>query len=174
MAFGPRHWEEFTYSCAAQVTPAATATDIFELRGGTAAVNRPLRLLRILISGTQTTAGYFTFSIVKRNTYNTGGTSGAGTILPARASSPTSTASVLVYSANPGALGNNIGNLAKDSIFFPAPATATSSNPYIIQFGKDCQPPYIEGGTELIAVNFAGTTLTGGLLQICFTWTEGF
>ena len=160
-----RFWQAtpraYAFSTAA-FTPAASATDIFTLSG---AADRVVRLIRLVLSGTQTTAGNVTHvSIVKRSAANTTGTAVATTITALDSMSAAATATAQHYTANPGALGTGV-TIWQPRVLIAAPGTTTV--PGVI-FDLDFtyhvnSPPFgiLRSASEFLAISLGGTTPSG-------------
>lgn len=155
----------------AAFTIPATPTDMVTLTGGAGKV---VRVQRVILSHTQTTAGINTFLLVKRTSANSGGTSTAVATIPYFASFSSTTASVLNYTANP-TLGSTTGGGIVRRVQLLTPALATVS-PALYEFNFQSQtsmPIYLVGISDVLALNFAGAALPAGLaIQVTFEWTE--
>ncbi len=96
-----------TYSFAVlDFTPAATATDIFQM---IASATKDVRLLWLRVSGLATAAATNDIQLVKRSAANSGGTSANVTPAQHDANDPAPTATVQTYSVNPASLGTSAG-----------------------------------------------------------------
>ena len=164
---------KMTYSAVSTAfTPGATPQDIFTITGSATKV---IRVLRMGISTTQTTAGINNFFLAKRSSANTAGTSAAPAITVNDSLNTAATATVLQYTANPTA-GTLVGYISGFQLNSPAPATAGIGGlqgidySLIDTFG---QPITLRGITEVLAWNFKGAALPGGLSVIAYCqWTE--
>lgn len=145
---------------------ANTATDIFTLTGS---ATKTIRVTRIQISATQTTATANNVVLLRRSTANTGGTSTTPNIVPLDSSNAAATGVVRAYTANP-TLGTLVGNLRANKVFIST--TTTSPNTLDWKFGEGCQPIYLRGTSEVLSVNLNGTTLAGNSFNIFIEWTE--
>jgi hypothetical protein len=151
------------------LAPAASATDIFTITGS---ASKTVRVTRVRVSGTETTAGHATFQLIKRSTADTAGTSAAVSAVPLDSTDAAATATVLSYTANP-TLGTTVGTVAASRIFLPAPATATGEESLLFTFGDLAAKALVLRGTsQVLAVNLNGVTVTGGSLHIEVEWTE--
>ena len=164
-----------TYSAATAIfTPVATATDIFVITGS---ATRTVKILSIILSGTQTTAGNIgTISLIKRSTDDTGGTSVAATRIPHDSTNAAATAVVRHYTANP-TLGTTVGTVYSPRVSIPAPATAIVPATIFQYNAPDPahgQPITLRGAAEVIAVNMGGGALPAGAANFAVTviWTE--
>lgn len=159
-----------TYSAtSAAFSSANTATDIFTITGS---ATKTVRINKISLSCTQTTAGYFDVFLVKRSTANTGGTSAAVTAVPNDSANSAATATVLSYTVNP-TTGTLVGNVRGKKVFVPAPATASGASDQDILFGDaNGQSLVLRGTAQVLAINFNAATLTGDLCIAFVEWTE--
>lgn len=160
-----------TYSAAINsLTPPATPTDMVTITGS---ATKTVKILRIELSTTQTTAGINTFFLVKRSTANSAGTSSAGTAVPHDSTNAAATATVLAYTANP-TLGSAIGNVRATKVLTPAPASlATAVQVWEFDGVSGGQPVVLNGTSQVLALNFNGAALPTGLNVNCtITWTE--
>lgn len=156
------------YSCTVPVTAAASATDVATLTGGAARLVLPKR---VIITGIQTTGGQVEMFLIKRSAADTGGTTAAGTVVPHDAAFPPSLATVLAYSANPGALGAAVGNLRRDRVMIPAAASVAIGGIEWV-FGDRSGEVALRGIAQQLAVNLNGVTVAGGVLNVTFEWDE--
>jgi hypothetical protein len=93
---------------------AASGTDIFTITGS---ATKTIRILRISVTGTQTTGAMRDVLLIKRSAANTGGTSATPTIAPYDSNSSAATAVVRNYTANPSALGASVGTIRAEKFF---------------------------------------------------------
>jgi hypothetical protein len=164
----PLDGSKASYSMAATVTLAATATDVFTITGS---ASKTIRITQIQVSGIATTAISPIVVLAKRSTANTAGTSTAMTAVPHDSSSAAATATGLAYTANP-TLGNLVGNIRSDRIVFPL-TTVAGSGPQIWTFGeRPSQAIVLRGTSQVLAVNLSSTTVTGGSISCDIEWTE--
>lgn len=164
-----------TFAAAtALFTPAAAATDIF-LLGGSA--SKVIRLLRLILSGSQTTAGNIgQVAVVKRSTANSAGTAVATTAVALDSESgKAATALVQHYTANP-TVGALVGAIFQPRVLLPAPASIGSGVLFDLDFtcflgGK---LPILRGVAEQFAINLGGGTLPTGAAEFQATafWSE--
>lgn len=157
-----------TFSAAASFIPAASATDVFAVIGG---ATKAIYITRILVSGTQTTAGNIECVLIKRASANTGGTFIAANMIPHDSGNPTATASVGHYTANPST-GTSLGAVRRERLLVPAPASVAPHDHIVWEFETTGQPIVLKNTSQLLAVNLLGATLTGGLLSVSAEWYE--
>ena len=80
-------------------TAAASATDIFEIKGS---ATKTVKILRVFVLASRSAAGgNIALSLMKRSTANTGGTSTAVTVVPFDSNNAAATCSAKYYTANP-------------------------------------------------------------------------
>ncbi len=160
-----------TYSTGLQFTAANTATDIVTISGS---ATKTIRVLRVWLSGIQTTGGIEEVIFYKRSAANTGGTLTGGIVLvPHDSNSAAATATVNAYTANPTTLGATIGPLAIFRTQIPTATTTTTYNPLIVDYGnRPGQGIVLRGAGQLFTINLAGVTWAGNVLDINIEWTE--
>lgn len=158
---------------AADITPAATPTDVLALVG---AAGKCIRITKIGISGSATAAALLDIYISKRTAVNTGGTSTNPTATKYDSLDPAPAATLVLYTANPSALGAGTG-LEGDKIYLPAQATpASEPTHWMVDYtGSEAKCPMLRNASESISINFAGATLPAGTsLYLYIEWTEEF
>jgi hypothetical protein len=148
---------------------AATATDFVTITGS---ASKTVKVTRIKISTTQTTAGLNEIVLLKRSTANTAGTSAAMTAVPYDANNAAATATCLSYTANP-TTGTLVANMDIPKIPAPAPATGAPIE-YVWDFTKEfVQPPVLRGTAQVLALNFNGAAIpTGLVVNATIEWVE--
>lgn len=148
----------------------ATPTDMVVLTG---VDERVIRLIGVIIDGTQTTAGINKLFLIKRSAVDTTGTFVADTQTPQDSDDNPSLASFGHYTANPGALGAAVGNVRVGNLLCPAPA-GTTNDRIIWKFDNlNAEEVILRAATEQLALNFNGAALPTGLtLNVTFIWTE--
>lgn len=157
-----------TYSFASAWGPAASATDIFSIIGS---ATTTVEVNKITISATKTTDGVVDVYIIKRSTANTGGTSTSATWVPHISTDAAATAVGSIYTANPSALGTNVGAVRIVPLSIPT-TTATTTNVYEINFGERGKPIILSGVAQALSINLGGVTVTGGNFKISMEITE--
>lgn len=157
-----------TYSCSFNVVAAAAATDISVISGS---ATTTVYVTKVIISGTQTTAGLTDTSLVKRSTADTGGTSTAQGSLQHDSSDVVASAIVLAYTANPAALGTAAGTVRRG--YLPIAGATSVVNPIVVfEFGDKGKEIILRGVAQQLAVNLNGATLAGGTFDINIEWFE--
>lgn len=159
---------KLSYSAAVTgVASAAAATDIFLISGsGT----KTIRVKRIGLSATQTTAGEINAIVLKRSTADSAGT--AATLVPHDSTNSAATAVVQSFTVNPTA-GTLVGNVR--SVKFFAPAAASTSAPSITDFSFGdtfSQAIVLRGTAQQLCINLNGATVAGGSFSFYVEWTE--
>ena len=159
-----------TYSATNNpIASAALATDIAILFGSPTKI---IRLTRLQVYMTQTTAGAGNISLIKRTSRNTAGTQLPMSKVRYDSGAATSTATAAYYSANP-TVGTQEGVIRIYRGIIPAAATPIN-NPIINwEWGNGSSSALILNNEfEGIAVNLGGVTFAGGTFSVCFEWTE--
>lgn len=160
--------QKATYSASiVGLVAANTATDIFTIFGS---ATKTIRVTRLTLTGTQTTATQNNFLVIKRSTANTAGTSTTPAAVPHDSTNPAATAVVRAYTANP-TLGTTVGTIIARKVYI---GTATgNSDEFISEFGtRNCQAVVLRGTGECLSVNLNSVTVTGNNLNIRIEWTE--
>ncbi len=161
---------------AASVTYSATAaaTVVFEI-SNPAASTRLVRVHRVILSATQTTAGNIGDWRLEKRAASTVGTSASMTAVPVDSSQLAAVASVLNYTANPtpGAL---VGIIYQPRVLIPAPATAVTPAT-VLDFDTTSLlngKPVTLRRAQALSINLGGGTIPSGLasLQVSVYWTE--
>lgn len=159
-----------TYSITKTISPAASPTDIFTLAGSATKI---IKLRRVRITGSATTAGLALVDLATRVTANTGGTSTTGSGISLATGLATSSAQWTLYSVNPSALGSASGVL--ETLAIPLTTTAAPLyNNVLTTYGADGVGPIILNGTANLFVLFLNSLAQpmGTSYTMSFTWTE--
>jgi hypothetical protein len=152
------------------LSSAALATDIFLINGS---ATKLVRIMRIVVSAVQTTAGEVNLQVLKRSTANAGGTSTAPTVVSHDSNDVAGTAVVLAYTANPTSVGTLVGLLRAERIFVPPAAATSAGTVEDINFTNiPAKPIILRGVAQGLAINLNGVTVTGGNFDISVDWTE--
>lgn len=160
-----------TYSAAATITPASSATDFFTLTGS---ASKTIRVTRAACSGTAASAATGTLVAVKRSAANTGGTTSAATATALDSGNAAAAATALTYSANP-TTGTLVGNLRSAFIVMTPTTSAIGVQPVAWEFGMRPgeQPVVLRGVAQVFALNGGGASFPGSSSLACnVTWTE--
>jgi len=164
----PLPFETVTYAAVASAfTSAATATDVFVITGS---ATKTIRVNRVIVSGTTTSGSpiKITVNLIKRSAANTGGTVVADTEVPYDSTSPAATAVVTHYTANPSGLGASLGVIRSTTTSIQA----SGFTEIIVWDFKDERPLILRGTSEILAVNFNSTSITGSVISITVEWAE--
>jgi hypothetical protein len=145
-------------------TPYATPTDILTIAGS---ASRTIRIVRIIVSSTQTTAGINQWFAIQRTTADTGGASTAVTGVPLAVANPVATASVLKWTAAP-TINSTIGTYRAAEILSPAPTTVAAGDYVLWDDQYQGQSITLVGTAQQCAINFAGAAVPSGL-SVSFT-----
>lgn len=169
-----------TYSAAFfGLAPAASTTDLVCIAGS---ATKTIRVAQIKLSGSAATTLSLPATVLRRAAVNTGGTAASTTANPANTvskrdtSSPTHTATLISYTANPTI--NDTSPTYIDSVQLAISLTtmATVSIPAVFEWRDDQaslqQQPTLRGIAQQICVNFNSTSLATGLVTGSITWTE--
>lgn len=154
-----------TFSCSANITVAATATDIAIIPGN---ATNTVYITKVIISGIQTTAGSALIQLIKRSTANTGGTSTAMTAIPHN-SADTPVSLPLSYTANP-TVGTPVGNVRLQYLSLGSATIASGS--IVWEFGDKGKWVTLSGVAQGLAINLNGATITGGVINVSAEWIE--
>lgn len=154
-------------AASAPFTPGASPQDVFSITGS---ATRAVRVLGIGLSTIQTTAGMNAWSLVKRSTANSGGTSVAVAAVPTDKTQPGASATVLQYTGNPTA-GTLVGGIWNGRI--PSPVAASAVVIPHVWINLERMTVLLSGVGDVLAWNFGGAALPPGLsVQACVWWTE--
>lgn len=155
-------------ACSTPFTPGSTPQDVFTITGS---ATRKVTVTRMSLASVQTTAGMLAWSLIKRSTANSGGTSVAMTAVPTDRGFPAATATVLRYTGNP-TLGNAVGPVWSGRIASPAPATAPVGDLERVVLSER-NPITLDGTGDVLAWSLAGIALPAGLsVQATVWWNE--
>lgn len=154
-------------ACTAVFTPPTTPTDAFEITGS---ANKDIQILKIVVSGKATSATQTKdWTIRKRSTNDTAGTSVATTKVPFDSTKSAPTATVRHYTANP-TVWTDVGILHTESLTVPA----NYGKIWEIDFTQmlNAQPYMLNAVTESLVLNLWGISITGLELQVSVLFTE--
>jgi hypothetical protein len=159
-----------TYSAGiAAMVPATTAGDCFVIN---ASATKLVRLSRVMINGTATTATTLDITLVRRSTLDTAGTSTTPAMVPHDATDAAATALVRAYTVAPTA-GTFVGILRASKLLLAVPAATGAMPPLEWDFGNlaEKQPLLRAGTTHCYAVTISAIP-SGGSLDIAMEFTE--
>lgn len=159
------------FAAISSLAVAASATDFFTITG---AQGKRVTINRISFSGIATSATAIPLMLIKRSTANTGGTSTPVPGVNADSSmNMQPAASVLAYTANPGALGTAVGNVNAARVILSTASASVGSAPVEFNFERMYHKPVIlNNASEVLALNYSGTTAAGNAVDIMIAWTE--
>jgi hypothetical protein len=163
-------------------TPVATPTDFCGMVN-TAAVGSGiyLKVVRISISVTQTTAGLNQFFLIGRSTANTGGTPTNLSLVPLDQNNPAGVPGWAVkYAANPSPLGTVTGSATATGIikaaYVESPTATVLASPIETLLWNDDyegQPIVLNPGNQGVYLNFNGAAVPAGMvLCVNFLFTR--
>ena len=164
---------------AAEVVPAASTTDLFELYGSSTKTIKVLRVELGYRGATASTAADACY-LLRRSTANSGGTSANLTAIKLDSNNGSSTAnSIKSYTANP-TTGTLVGTILVRYLTGMLDAGSSAPQPaglgHYVLFDANIagQPIVLRGTGEGIVVNFNGTKPAMGTpkLAVIFYWTE--
>lgn len=160
--------QKATYSATVIAhAPSATPQDVFTINGSNTKI---VRVNRVSVSASQTTAGQINLVLLKRSTANTLGTSFTPAAVAHDSNSAVATGLVQAYTANPTA-GTQVGSMRTRKLFVGTAAGTTDE--MIVDFGtRNSQAVVLRGPSQVFAVNLNGVTVTGGNFNITIEWTE--
>lgn len=176
-----------TYRIAiSNVTPAATPTDIFQLKPGT---TNTVRIKRYKITGfAGTTAGFMPYRAERRSTANTGAKEvvfnaigGSAPTVMAHdkndaASDVIATGQAAYYSSaagNPTATGTVVSVIDCGRIAFPSATVALSQVVYEYMCEAQDKAIILRGATDLFAISLTGAAVpSGGVFDLMVEWEE--
>lgn len=149
--------------------PAAAATDVLTITGSATKV---IRITKVYLSFTATTAVSVPVSLIRRSAANTGGTSTPFAATPRDTTNPAATAAVAIYTANPTALGAAVGSVLEAGKI-PAPLTGGAVQVTVFEFGTGSnQAIVLRGTSQVLAVSLNSVTVTGGSMTLAIQWLE--
>ena len=157
-----------TYNGAVvNLNAAASATDIACISGS---ATKLITVTNATFSGTTTLGTSATYTILKRSTANTGGTSTTPAPASHDSTNPAPTAVVRAYTANP-TTGSLVGNLRSMTVPLLALGGAQSATQLTFNtlFGQGI---ILRGTAESLCFNQGGTTVAGNNINIDFQWSE--
>jgi hypothetical protein len=165
-----REGRKATYSATAVFSPTVTAaTDVFTITGS---ATKTVRVTKLTVFGTETTAATQIVEILKRSTANSGGTSAASTAVPHDSNSSAATATVLSYTANPTTLGTLLATIRTGRPFFGSGATPQDPSSTYVFGDVNEQAIVLRGTGQVLAVSLNSASIVGVSLRCWVEWTE--
>ena len=156
------------YRASSSFTVAASATDIWDLFGN---ATTSVVLLKIRVSGIQTTGGLVDIGVIRRSAANSAGTRVAQTAVLLDTADVAATSISGHYTANP-TTGTSLGYIARQYGIVPASASPIAGNVVEFDFASKTKGVLLSGTTQGVAVNLNGVTVTGGTFIIEAEWIE--
>lgn len=157
-----------TYRIYAAITPAASTTDVFTLKGS---ATKTVRIRNVRFSGYYGAATVGNVSFIKRSAANTGGTSTSATAVPLDSSNAAATAVGTAYTANPSGLGTVVGTVASAIIVYNTTSATIPADFMNRDFGvRNTQAIVLRGTSEMVAINLGSASPTAAFVEI--EWTE--
>ena len=156
-----------TYSASANITLAASATDVVAFFGNATST---VHVTKIRVTGIQTTTGIVDFLLVRRSTANTGGTSSNFSLAQHETTDAVNNSTPIAYTANPTP-GTSLGNIRRWYQVISATTTPEFSE-YTLEFGENGKPLVLSGTAQGICLNLNGATVTGGVINVSIEWIE--
>jgi hypothetical protein len=160
------------------LVPAASATDIACIAGSATKV---IRVQQIKISGSAGTLVNVPVSIRKNASADTGGTLATTTALPVAysmdsntATNPTATATLAAYTGNPTIPDSAPGLIDTGVVVLTATGTLAGNTGRDFDYRERnfSQAPTLRGVAQQICVNLNATSITSGVVNVTFQWTE--
>lgn len=157
------------------IVPASAATDVACITGSATKV---VRIQYIRVSGSSGTLVNVPVTITKHAAANTGGTPATSTALPVPYTLDTQnvavTATTTAYTANPTITDAAAGILDHDIAAFVTTGTASTNGAIIFDYTPRNfnQAPVLRGIAQQVCVNFNAITVSTGLINVSFRWTE--
>lgn len=164
----PQQFNTYSANITA-LAPAASATDFFTISG---VAGKSIFVRKLSCTGISTAAAAAVVKVVKRSTLDTTGTSTSPTKVPYNSAYGLAAgALVKAYTANPGALGTAVGDMASGELV-TGPAASATGNPALV-FDFSNQSIVLNGATEMVALNGNGASFSSGAALNCTVeWTE--
>ncbi len=159
-----------TYAaCTTNLAISSTPTDIFTITGS---ATKLVTVLRVEISGTETTVSMHEFDLIVRSSANIGGTFSNPTNIPHDSNDAAATAVVSAYTVSPTILGTTVGTIWSKKFVIPAGTGVDSSWPQFFEVGELSQGIVLRGTAQTLAVSDNDLAIAGSSLNICVKWTE--
>lgn len=171
--------KQSTYSAVSiGLVPAASATDIFCISGGT---TKNISIKRMSISGTAGTLVTAPFTLLRRVSLNTGGTAATTTALPVASpnfsTDPASTAVLTAYTANPTIVDASPLYFRTATLSLNTTAALVAAPRLVWEFGEAVGTfsrglDILKNTAQQVCVNLNAVSVTSGLINIDITWVE--
>lgn len=157
------------------IVPASAATDVACITGK---ANLAIRLQYVRVSGSSGTLINVPVTLTKHASLNTLGTPATGTALPVPYALDSTDiapgATTTAYTANPTINDAAPGIIDNDIVVMSTTGTAASGSAAIFDFTARnyVEAPTLRTAVQQLCVNFNATTVSTGLVNITFRWTE--
>lgn len=157
-----------TYSSTSgAIALASTPTAVCALSGS---ASKLIRVRRVFWSASLTTAAVESLDLIYRTAAYTAGGGTQPIIVPMDPNSPTATAALEIWTANPTV---GAGKPLRDLVLaYSAITSPLSSAPYVFPLGELDQVPILRSANQWLEVNLNASTMTGGVGYCTFEWTE--
>jgi hypothetical protein len=154
------------YMASTSFPPTIAATDIMVLSG---AASWTICVTDVRVSGITSSAANLPFSLIKRSTADSGGTSVAVTPTPLDSLFPAAQATAKYYTANP-TLGTQVGQL--NSTYVPISVNTAAASSNYASIGTKSTVA-LRGTGEQLAVSLGSSTITtNNSMRVGFEWYE--
>lgn len=157
------------------VVPASAATDLACITGS---ATKTIRLQYVRVSGSAGTLINVPITLLKRASADTGGTPATSTALPVPysldSSNAAASATTIAYTANPTVVDTTPGILDNDIVALVTTGTASTNGAIVFDYSARnfMQAPVLRGIAQQVCVNLNATTVTSGVVNVTFRWTE--
>ena len=161
--------QKATYSFSCEFTPAASATDILEIK---ASGTKTITIQVVEVYAFATAATVQPIDLLRRSTLNTGGTRTAVTAIKHEEADAAATAAVNFYTANP-TTGTLVGKLRAMPVYFAAAAGTAEYQVKKFNLGELNKPLVLaQNSTQSFVLNIRGSTPSGAVIAVNITITE--
>lgn len=162
--------DKYTYCLITnQISMPTSPTDLVTLYGS---ATMTVRILRVTIDATQTTAGTYQWYLFKRTSVPTGGSSSPVTITSYDTNNPTTTVTNALYwqTTAPSQGGGAAIRTARQYVGTTAGTGAVDR--LVWDFGRAGQAVVLRGTSQGIAVNCGTVQMAGAGVNVFIEWTE--
>ena len=156
------------FRSASSFTAATSATDIWDLFGN---ATTSVVLLKIRVSGIQTTGALVDIGIIRRSTANSAGTRVAQAAVLLDTTDSAAVSIPGYYTANP-TTGTALGYIARQYGSVPASTAPGAGHMVEFDFASKTKGVLLSGTAQGVAVNLNGATVTGGTFIVEAEWIE--
>lgn len=157
--------------------PAAAATDFYCVD---ASASKTVTIRRVRLSGTATSAANVPLTLIRRNTLDSGGTTGTLYTTSNNPANPTATATTVYYTANPTINDSTSHQTIRATELTLGSATLTAGElPAVLDWelgtpvdAYDQGAVLTKGSTQQFCLNWGGATTAGNAVYGYVEWTE--